>query len=218
MSFENYLDKYAGQPIRLLCGGPSMRGFDLSGISGMTASINEIGIDFPTDLWIGGNAAAPRFPEAFWHEDKIHFFREGLGWTPRAKNLVTWKEQPGSELDVDRFAAGSEVVFEVRDVLRGKSISRKSIMLAALGILYRLGFREVRLLGCDWRYSSVGQYGHDHRHHGDGGEAECNEQLELLSRWFSQLEPHFRQIGYRVLNCTPGGELNVFERADWREF
>ena len=86
----------------------------------------------------------------------------------------------------------------------------RSVMLAALKLLYVLGVRTVFLLGCDFNMSSTKtNYAFDHT---------CsrsyirmnNRAYRLLSNRLSRLKPYFDEAGYQVFNCTPGSQLDVF--------
>ena len=86
----------------------------------------------------------------------------------------------------------------------------RSVMLAALKLLYVLGVRTVFLLGCDFNMSaSKTNYAFDHA---------CsrsyirmnNRAYRLLSNRLSRLKPYFDEAGYQVFNCTPGSQLDVF--------
>ena len=86
----------------------------------------------------------------------------------------------------------------------------RSVMLAALKLLYYLGARTVFLLGCDFSMSSTKtNYAFEH---------DCsrnyirmnNRAYRLLSNRLGRLKPYFDEAGYRVFNCTPGSQLDVF--------
>lgn len=213
-----HLGRFEGEHVWLICGGPSIRGFDLESLDGCTASINEIGIDCLTDIWIGGNQRIKYYPGSFWTRETLYFVRKDVDQLPRCGNLVTWKERTDRELNVSGFLEGDSVCWGAVGTLDGKRILRNSIMLAAFGVLCRLGFREVRLLGCDWQQSQESLYGHDHRSYEENGIRYSNEQFQIMEQWFSQLRPQFERSGFHVVNCTDGGSLEVFERRDWRNF
>ena len=139
------------------------------------------------------------------------------------------------ELNVKEFFAGDRVLWGGPVAHHGGVSCKKSIMLAAFGVLYRLGFREVRLIGCDWRTSVESAYGHSHKRDfvDEFSVKESRAHFRFLEQWFAELLPMFRErqidasgdgppvIGpprFNVLNCTDGGELETFERRDWREF
>lgn len=219
MTFNELQGKYSGDRVWLICGGPSVRGFDVSLLSGKTAAINEVGIDLETDLWMG-NDNVDRYSAEFWQRDTLKLLRAGrtaeIGTA--TTNLV---EYPVCEhyhkLRVHEFLADRRVCWGAAAYHNGGIVHRKSIMLAAFGVLYRLGFREVALLGCDWRQTLDDPYAHNHKNMTENEVRLSNLQFSFMEQWFSQLLPLFRHVGFKVLNCTDGGGLNLFERADWRE-
>jgi hypothetical protein len=95
---------------------------------------------------------------------------------------------------------------------------KKSTMLLAIGILYRLGIREVRLIGCDWRATQDAPYGHDHKETDETSVQTSNDHFGYLEEWFTGLLPVMERLGFRIINCTDGGYLEIFERADWMDY
>lgn len=212
-------DRYLGERIWLICGGPSVRGFDVGQLNGKTAAINEIGIDLETDFWLG-NDNVDRYPAEFWQRDTLKLLRTGLTAEIKAAatNLI---EYPVAEhhhkLRVHEFMTDRRVCWGAAAYHNGGTVHRKSIMLAAFGVLYRLGFREVALLGCDWSQNIGDPYAHNHKNMTENEVRLSNLQFDFMEQWFAQLLPLFRHLEFKILNCTDGGGLNLFERADWRE-
>ena len=218
MTLDDISGDYSG-PVWLVCGGPSVRGFDFSRLKGTVAAINEIGCDIPNlDLWIG-NDRLPEYPKEFWSRDCLKLLRREQKTRPATvKNLCEFPSRTQRQtLDVRRFFEGA-VVWGAPARHNGGIAVKKSAMLMSFGVLYRLGFREVRLIGCDWASHQAEPYGHDHKQTDENDIRKANQQFRFLEQWFFQLIPLFKHEGLSVLNCTDGGQLDLFERRDWRDF
>ena len=89
-------------------------------------------------------------------------------------------------------------------------------MLVALRLLHHLGFRTVYLLGCDFRMAVDRKYVFDETR--EAAAIKHNNTLyDSLSRRFEALKPHFEKHRFRVVNCSPGSELGVFERMAYQD-
>jgi len=85
----------------------------------------------------------------------------------------------------------------------------RSVMLAALRILYLLGFRQVYLLGADFEMSETKKY---HFDEGRTATAIKNNMSTYarLQQWFTELQPQFQKAGFKVFNCNPASKLTAF--------
>jgi len=85
----------------------------------------------------------------------------------------------------------------------------RSVMLAALRILFLLGFRHVYLLGVDFDMSETKKYHFDEERapHAIKGNMDTYAKLQL---WFAELQPLFVKAGYHVRNCNPQSKLTAF--------
>lgn len=215
-------EKYEGSTVWMVCGGPSVRGFDFSQLPGTIAAINEIGCDIPNlDIWIG-NDSLPDYPQEFWSRDCIKFVREEQHTLPNVevKNFRRFKSRQQSITGGDTRIR-EDLFFDPKRVLwgapykmnDGTTTIKKSAMLMAFGVLWRLGFSEVRLLGCDWQTSLANPYGHKHKKEIDETAIRKSTlQFRVLETWFERLLPMFNARGFKVVNCTPGSKLDVFKK------
>jgi len=93
---------------------------------------------------------------------------------------------------------------------------KRSVMLVALRLLHHLGFRTVYLLGCDFRMAADHKYAFDETR--EAAAIKHNNVLyDSLSRRFEALLPHFEKHRFRVVNCSPGSGLGVFERMPYED-
>lgn len=86
----------------------------------------------------------------------------------------------------------------------------RSVMLAALRILYLMGFRRVYLVGVDFEMTD------EKRYHFDEGRTEAAVKGNMstyakMVGWFSELRPQFEKEGFIVKNCNPQSSLRVFD-------
>lgn len=226
IDWQKFRDRHEGESAWLVCGGPSVRGFDFSQLGDTIAAINEIGRDIDNlSLWIG-NDRLPEYPRDFWGRDCAKFLRQEQLTLPdcEIRNLHLFRSE--SQKITNSVPIKERLFFDPDVVLWGapamtrecKATIKKSVMLMALGVLYRMGFSEVRLLGCDWEQTHGNPYGHDHKEIDETVIRKSNEHFGFMEQWYRQLRPMFERRGFYVLNCTDGGYLEAFDRADWRDY
>ena len=85
----------------------------------------------------------------------------------------------------------------------------RSVLLAAIRIIYLLGFRKLYLVGVDFEMTDKKRY------HFDEGRTEAAVKGNMstyvkMIKWFSDLKPIFEQEGFIVKNCNPQSNLRVF--------
>lgn len=182
----------------------------------MIAGTNNSWSVVKPDLWTCVDSPARFSPEG-WADPRI------LKLVPaahgRGKNGVLARESPNvlffkrgtrfnleSFLDQDVVDWGSEARETDSLGIKGK----RSVMMAALHLLYYLGFRTVNLLGCDFRMDQEKPYAFDER--GSPRSTKHNNTLyKCLAARFTALRPHFEERGFRVYNCNPISHLHSFE-------
>lgn len=92
----------------------------------------------------------------------------------------------------------------------------RSVMLAALRILFLLGFRNVYLVGVDFEMSEEKRYHFDEDRtrsaiHGN------NSTYSKMKEWFNELQPHFLAENFIVKNTNPDSKLSAFPFIDFEE-
>lgn len=92
----------------------------------------------------------------------------------------------------------------------------RSVILAALRILFILGFRKVYLLGVDLNMAPNRTYHFDQARHGSSCRGN-GDTYEKLKHWMEQLRPKFDQVGYQVFNCNPDSALKAFEFISYKD-
>jgi hypothetical protein len=85
----------------------------------------------------------------------------------------------------------------------------RSVMLAALRILFLLGFRKVYLLGVDFYMSGDKKY-HFNEERTPNAIRGNMSTYEKMIGWFAQLQPFFLAENFVVKNCNPESRLTAF--------
>jgi hypothetical protein len=85
----------------------------------------------------------------------------------------------------------------------------RSVMLAALRILFLLGFRQVYLVGVDFEMTNEKHYHFDEGRTSTAIKNNMATYAQLIQR-FGELKPYFDKEGFVVKNCNPSSRLKVF--------
>lgn len=92
----------------------------------------------------------------------------------------------------------------------------RSVMLAAMRILFLLGFRRVYLLGVDFEMTPEKKYHFPEDRH--AGAIRGNMQTYArLQKWFTELQPYFLKERFIVKNCNPQSKLTTFPFMPYEE-
>jgi hypothetical protein len=93
----------------------------------------------------------------------------------------------------------------------------RTCMLAALKILFVLGFREVYLLGCDLQMDEDKKY-HFHEERDKGAQkGNMSTYKKMIEVYYPQLKKQFDKYGFNVHNCNPDSRLKVFPYLPYEE-
>jgi len=85
----------------------------------------------------------------------------------------------------------------------------RSVMLAAIRMLFFLGVRTIYLLGCDFKMNEQSKYHFDQDRTTSSIKGN-NDTYRMLIDRFNKLKPIFEENGLNVYNCNPASELKVF--------
>ncbi len=235
VSLEN---QYANQTAFLVCSGPSLNKLDLSLLNQrgiMTMGLNNSWAVHRPDFWVACDNPG-RFLDAGHldagitkfipceHRDRpvryksngefydtpflvkdcpnVYFFQRNMRFVPETfltEPSVNWGVCPGDGSQVDP----------------GGSLAT---MLAALKLLYYLGFRLVYLLGCDFSMKNGAERNYAfEQDRTDKAVSNNMRGYEALNRRFGLLRPHFESKEFYVRNCNPQSKLKVFDFADYND-
>lgn len=92
----------------------------------------------------------------------------------------------------------------------------RSVMLAALRIMYHLGIRRVYLLGCDFSMVEGNCYAFPQQKH-KGGCATNNQMYRMMNERLTHLRPVFEKANFHIYNCTPDSKLTAFDKISLDE-
>lgn len=85
----------------------------------------------------------------------------------------------------------------------------RSVMLAAIRILFHLGIRNIFLLGCDFNMDDNNKY-HFDQDRTKASQQGNNNTYSILKDRFEELKPIFEQYGLNVYNCNSKSGLKTF--------
>lgn len=207
-------DRLAGGTAYFLGGGPSLGRVDLAALKGrVTLAVNSVCEVFPRPtFWVGADSPhepRDRYRGVPWQDPAVlkllprafagavgkfpstaFFLRNGLfrPWQFLSERTVNW----GGDAP---FGAG------------------RSVMLAALKLLWYLGARRVVLLGCDFHMTPEQPYAHSAEKDARGC-ASNNDKFRILDARFRMLRPYLERAGLTVVNATEGSHLTAFDGVD----
>ena len=92
----------------------------------------------------------------------------------------------------------------------------RSVMMAALKILYVLGIRRVYFVGVDWFMSTDRTYSFDEQREQFAIDSNNASYCRMISYW-TELLPYWKRAGFEVKNCTKGSCLTLFPYTDLEE-
>lgn len=216
------LEQYPDGKAFLIASGPSFSLLDHGPLRQpgiLTMGVNNSPATFRPDLWVGVDP--PRtFLKSIWLDPKIakyvrvehldHALFDSRHWMP---NDLT----PGDCPRVTAFTSSDG--FHASRFLNEATVAwgdavpdghqARSVLLAALKILYCLGIREVFLLGVDFHMEPSRPY-HFPESVTEAYVAANQRAYAKLARQLQSLVPHFAEYGYRVWNCNPDSRLEAF--------
>jgi hypothetical protein len=222
---KRWKDRYSGQKAVILCNGPSLNrvNFDALAASGIfTFGLNKINLLFKrTEFWPSVIVAVNRYVieqnAEFYNTTDIPLFLDSGGrkWVRFRNNIhfLHSAESSGS------FAKDCSI-----SVNQGYTVTFVAIQLA-----FHVGFNEIALVGCDHSFTTKGPAnqtviaGEKDSNHFDPNYFAGGVKWQLPDITSSELHykvarDTFERHARRILNCTDGGKLEIFERKSLGEF
>lgn len=234
MSQLNMIGHYRGKSAFMICNGPSLASgrYDLSllklpGV--ITYGINNGPKTVRPNFWSCVDDPK-RFLKSIWLDPTITKFVPQAHSEKQLFDNETWedlkfikpdgKARPylvGDCPNVVYYHRNSKFVAErflFEDTINwGNSAEYgggRSVMLPSLRILFLLGFRNVYLLGADFKMSETQTYHFDEQRSKGAVKGNMETYDRMKSEYFPSLKPIFDREGFNVYNCTEGSELKVF--------
>lgn len=232
---------YQGSSAFLVCGGPSLKDLDLNKLRARgvwTMGINNSPCLFRTNAMLFVDDAE-KFHDSLWLDPQIMKFvpsgkSKGLlrhkenGEFTRLKsgdedarvrdmpNVVLYNRSPC--YDPDTYLTDSAINWGTSKKWHMRTGRTRILnsMLAAIALLYRLGFRAVYLVGADFHMDAKQPYAFAQK--GDDGKARSNNNcFSIMNGMFSELRPRFEAAGYHVYNTNPRSGLTAFDFVSYDE-
>ncbi|OYW71343.1 MAG: hypothetical protein B7Z37_28075 [Verrucomicrobia bacterium 12-59-8] len=222
------MDLYAGQTLFLVLNGGSLEGFDWSRLKKpgiCTFGVNNGAHVLRPTFWTSVDDPT-RFLRSIWQDPTItkfipmsHFQKPVWDESKNAISKSQVKDFP-NVYGYRRNEAFQAAQWLYEDTINwgnhGKRGGGRSVMLAALRIAFLLGFRRVCLLGCDFYMDDNNRYWFAEQR---SKQAISNNQnsYRIMMSYFDELQPHFLNAGFHVVNCNPKSHLKAFPMADLEE-
>lgn len=225
------IGNYRGGSIFIVCNGPSLASgnYDLSLLKRpgvMTYGMNNGARTIRPNFWTCVDDPR-RFLKSIWldpcitkfvphaHAEKPIFDNEKwedmnflVGQCP---NVVYYHRN--EKFMADRF------LFE--DTINwgnsGDNGGGRSVFLPVLRICFLLGFRNIYLLGADFKMSSTYTYHFDEQRAKGAVNCNMNTYDRLKNDYLPALKPYLDAEGVNVFNCNPESELKVFDYMPYEE-
>ncbi len=232
---------YSGSAF-LVCGGPSLKTLDLSKLRSRgvwTLAINNAGCLFRPNAMLHVDPC-DKFHDALWldpyvtkfcptgmkqntlrHKEKDGtFVRLGMDGAElkahQMPNVVFYQRSPC--YDPDKFLTETEINWGVSKKWwqRTKRTRILNSFIAAIKVLYVLGFRVVYLVGADFNMSSAQPYAFSQG--GDNNKAQSNNNCyQIMDGMFQELRPRFESAEFYVFNTNPDSRLTAFDFVSYDE-
>ena len=219
---------FEGQSIFYIGAGPSLKEVDLSFLSSrgiLSFAVNNIAAwdNIKPNFWMCADETS-QFHEVIWKDGSIwkfipeHFsgkpFKLVDGkWSKYAKRLCpnTWTFTLNENFKVAEFLTEDTVSFGCsKDKTDDIGISgSRSTMLAAIKIMFYLGFKNIFLLGCDFNMEENNPYIFPQKKH-KAGVYTNNECYQNLNKRYKALVPKLKGVGVTIHNCTKNSKLTAF--------
>lgn len=233
-----WAEKFSGESVFLICGGPSMREFDWDRLEQpgvLTASVNNAPLG---KAWKTKKASDVFRPHFWFCVDEPKHFHE-----------VIWRDSSVMKFTKDKFRkahkfrtmdgddkhwVGTAKLVETRNVwyyYHSKRIPdddffvghptwgtnpHKSVMFVAIRILYWLGIRRIFLLGADFNQTPKDSYSFDDPM--PSGRAQYNtEKFGHLDDFFNKLLPTFNRYGLQIINCSDPSRIATFDKVPFED-
>ena len=230
MDFSNLFHSCFRTSAFLILSGPSLREYDLNLVK--SSNIISMGVNnswsvFTPDLWLCVDPPR-KFLSSGWTNPKImKFVPETLAKNPiRRKESggqfaslpMAAKETPNTYTFKRNSSFNHETFLSEPTINWGQTGKKsdslgvkgsRSVMLAAIKLLYILGIRDVYLLGCDFHMTEENKYAFE-ENRGKGAIRGNNRSYKIMAQRFEAMKNHFEEKGLNVYNCNKKSNLEVF--------
>jgi len=227
----NMVNQFYGAGIFLICNGPSFNemNHDLLKQPGIiTFGINNGAHVFRPDFWTSVDAPH-RFMDSIWRDPKITKFvpmsnMEKKFYVTDAYDNGHWSHRgPDSCRNIIGYKRNEtfepEMFMTQPTINWGNHKERgggRSVMVAAIKLIYCLGFRRVYLLGCDFNMSKDQKYFFEEDRNPQAIKNN-NNSYEIMRGYFERLLPYFEATDFEVYNCYEYSGLKTFPFKSFKD-
>ena len=222
---RKWKDKYAGQKAVIMCNGPSLNRVDFGQLSKsgiFTFGLNKINLlfgrtNFRPSVIVAVNPFVIEQNSEFYNKTDTPLFLDSKSskWIKHRENIHFLHFSDGS----GQFAQDCSI-----SVCKGYTVT-----YVAMQLTFHMGFTTVALVGCDHTFATNGPAnktvisGETDPDHFDSSyfSAGVKWQLPDLARselYYAIAKDTFERYGRRIVNCTQGGNLELFERQSLDDF
>jgi len=191
----------------------------------VTMSTNNSMRSFRTDLWVGVDSPN-HFMKSIFLDPKVRKFIPFCHAESKLFDNEKWQETDILVSDCPNvcFFRRNDV-FNHEQFLTENTINwgnsqdlggGRTVMLAALRLLYYIGIRRIFLLGCDFNMSDTSKY-HFEQDRTAHSMKNNNYTYEKMIERFALLKPVFERHGLEVFNCNPASKLQVFDYVSYQD-
>lgn len=213
---------FKNQTCFLILSGSSLNSFDLDKLRQpgiMTFGVNNSPKIFRPDLWTSGDNVQnfmisiykdPKIRKFITYAKRNEFLFDNTKWI---KSNLTVSDCPNVTYYVLDDCFTPETYLTNDTVSWGRSRETggcRSVMLAAIRIIYELGFRKLFILGADFKMTTINKYAFKQDRSAGSIRSNNNAYLKLNER-FNALRPIFEKNNFYVFNCYKESGLKSFE-------
>ncbi len=219
------VDMYHGQTAFICAGGPSFGQLDHSifnqpGI--VTMAVNNTGHLFRPTFWTGQDPQY-KFMPSIWLDPKIlkftlYSYRHKNFWDIATDRLSTTRiaDCPGmvfhkrsSDFVAQEWIGKDCICWGTPKELEDGTRGARSVLVAALHILYFLGFSKVYLVGVDFKMDDDNKYWFN-QDRTSRAIKNNHRVFEHINRHMTDLQPYIKSAEFNVYNCNPESGLTAF--------
>ena len=222
---RGWKEKYSGKKAVILCNGPSLNKVDFkclkeSGI--FSIGLNKINLlfkktDFRPSIIVAVNQYIIRQNADFYNVAEMPLFLDcqSKKWVKFRKNIHFLHSSIGN----GNFARDCSI-----SICQGHTVTYVAMQLS-----FHMGFNEVALIGCDHYFSTKGfanelvnakkkDFDHFDLEYFSGDQKWQLPDLSKSELYYKIARDNFERYGKKIINCTEGGKLELFERKSFKEF
>ncbi len=222
---KTWKDRFTGEKAVILCNGPSLNKVDFDGLMNkkvFTFGLNKINLlfkktDFRPSVIVAVNQHVIEQNTDFYNQTNLPLFLDSRGkkWVRFRKNVHFLHSTGGS----GNFARDCSI-----SINQGHTVTYVAMQLA-----FHMGFKSVAITGCDHSFVTKGPANKtitankqdpnhfDPNYFANGVKWQLPD-LKASELHYEVARDTFERHGRKMVNCTNGGKLEIFERQSLSEF